>query len=408
MRRIFPGWIVVGAAFAVMFLGFGTGYSFGAFFHPLEREFAARRGDLSIVFAIASALYFALGLATGPAADRWGSRRVGGVGMAVMATGLALCSRADALWQVYLAFGVAVGIGVGCTYVPSLLAVQPWFLRRRAFATGVAVAGIGAGTLALPPATALVIEAVGWRGTCLVLAAATVLVGGLSVLALDGRPARRGWGPDGSAATAESGRSASAGTDFATARRSAPFRLMTLIALLTSFGVFVPFVHLTPRAIDHGVPEQLAAGLIGAIGFGSLVGRFAVGAVADRAGSRRTIVWVMAAQVVLHLLWLVSDRLWMLTIFAVGFGASYGGYVALLPTMLTDYFGARSIGAIMGAVFSSVAVGCLLGPPLAGFAYDATGSYAWPIVGCALLTAGAVAAALRLPEPGRWRDAGGR
>ncbi|MCC7275901.1 MAG: MFS transporter [Alphaproteobacteria bacterium] len=387
-----------------MFVGFGVSYSFGAFFASLEREFAARRGDLSIVFAIASALYFALGLASGPAADRWGARRVGGAGMLVMAAGLAASSRADALWQIYLAFGVSVGIGVGFTYVPSLGAVQPWFVRRRAFATGIAVAGIGGGTLALPPTAALLVEAFGWRGACLGLALVTLAIGGGACLLLDGRPQRRGFGPDGAAAAAAGGR-AQAGTDFATAWRSRPFRLLTLISLLTSFGVFVPFVHLAPSAIDQGVPDGIAAALIGVIGLGSLVGRFAVGAVADRFGRRRTLPAVVVAQAVLLAFWMVADRLWMLGAFALAFGLSYGGYVALLPTMCTDYFGARSIGAIMGAVFSGVSVGCLLGPPLAGFAFDATGSYAWPIAACvAFTTAGAFAAA-GLPDPARWQEA---
>ena len=48
--RIFYGWIVVAAAFAVMFTGFGCVYTFSAFVDSLQRDFAASRGSVSLVF----------------------------------------------------------------------------------------------------------------------------------------------------------------------------------------------------------------------------------------------------------------------------------------------------------------------------------------------------------------------
>ncbi|BBK29922.1 MFS transporter [Allostella humosa] len=390
-----------------MFAGFGVGYSFGAFFTALEREFAARRGDLSIVFAISGSLYFGLGLASGAAADRWGPRRVAFLGMAIMTAGLALASRADALWQIYLAAGLGVGIGVGFSYVPSVGAVQPWFVRRRAFATGIAIAGIGAGTLVIPPVAAWLVGAIGWRDSYLVLAAGTLLVGGTGALLLDSRPQRRGLAPDGlPAASPGIGPRAMSGLDFRAAARSRPFRLMAIATFLTSFGIFVPFVHLAPAAIDLGASERAAASLLGLIGAGSILGRFVIGSAADRLGRRRVLIAVVAGQAALLVFWMAAGQLWMLAVFAVAFGLSYGGYVALVPTLCADFFGARAIGAIMGAVFSGVAVGCLLGPPLAGFAFDRLGSYTWPIGACALLSALAVVASIRLPDPEGWRADG--
>jgi MFS family permease len=400
--RIFHGWIVVWAAFAVMFVGFGVGYSFGAFFASLEREFAARRGDLAIVFAISAALYFALGLPSGAAADRWGPRLVAFAGILVMSAGLALASRADALWQIYIAAGLGVGIGVGFSYVPSVGAVQPWFVRRRAFASGIAIAGIGAGTLVVPPVAAMLVEAIGWRGSYLALSAATLVVGGAATLLLDSRPQRRGLAPDGGAPAPAAGWRPATGVTFRAAVRTRPFRLLAAVAFLTSFGIFVPFVHLAPAAIDLGASERAAASLLGMIGAGSLLGRFVIGSAADRLGRRRALVAVIAAQAGLLAFWMAADRFWMLAAFAFAFGLSYGGYVALVPTLCADFFGARAIGAIMGAVFSGVAVGCLLGPPLAGFAFDAFGSYIWPIGACAALSALGVWAAIRLPDPERW------
>src|SRR5262249_1487420 len=95
--RIFYGWLVVAAALAVPFVGFGSAYPFSAFVGSLEQEFAASRGSVSLVFSLAGFLYFALGVLSGPLADRWGSRRFAIGGMVLIGLGLALASAARSL-----------------------------------------------------------------------------------------------------------------------------------------------------------------------------------------------------------------------------------------------------------------------------------------------------------------------
>ena len=162
--RIFHGWWVVTAAFAVTFVGFGSAYTFSAFVESLQRDFGASRGSVSLVFSLAGFLYFGLGIVSGPLADRFGSRRLAVAGMIMTGLGLAAASLARSLFEVYAAYGLGVGLGVGCAYVPAIGAVQRWFVRRRGFASGLAVSGIGMGTLVMPPLASLLIETLGWRG----------------------------------------------------------------------------------------------------------------------------------------------------------------------------------------------------------------------------------------------------
>ena len=195
--RIFHGWFVVAAAFAVTFVGFGCAYTFSAFLESLQREFGASRGSVSLVFSFAGFLYFGLGIVSGPLADRFGSRRLAVAGMIMIGLGLAAASVARSLAEVYAAYGLGVGLGVGCAYVPAVGAVQRWFVRRRGFASGLAVSGIGVGTLVMPPLAALLIEILGWRGAYLALAALAATVGGGLALLLENDPRDRGLGPDG-------------------------------------------------------------------------------------------------------------------------------------------------------------------------------------------------------------------
>src|SRR5215470_4213224 len=88
-RRIFYGWWVVAAAFAITFIGFGSAYTFSAFLGSLEHDFGASRGSVSLVFSLAGFLYFALGIVSGPLADRFGSRPLALVGMLLLGLGLA-------------------------------------------------------------------------------------------------------------------------------------------------------------------------------------------------------------------------------------------------------------------------------------------------------------------------------
>src|SRR3954454_16411464 len=176
--RIFYGWFVVAAAFAVTFVGFGSAYTFSAFVESLQRDFGASRGSVSLVFSLAGFLYFGLGIISGPLADRFGSRLLAVIGMVLLGGGLALASAAQNLIEVYAAYGLGVGLGCGCAYVPAIGAVQRWFVRRRGFASGLAVTGIGVGTLVMPPLASVLISALGWRGAYLMLGVLALLVGG--------------------------------------------------------------------------------------------------------------------------------------------------------------------------------------------------------------------------------------
>lgn len=400
--RIFHGWRVVAAAFAITLLGFGSAYSFSAFVDALQRDFSATRGAVSLVFSLAGFLYFGFGVVSGPLADRYGSRRMAWIGMLLVALGLALASAAQSMMQIYLAYGLGVGLGVGCAYVPVVGAVQRWFLRRRGLASGLAVSGIGVGTLLVPPLASALIELWGWRAAYLALAAAVAVLGCAAARWVENSPQDRGLQPDGDAASTVRAASASppAGVPVLTAIRSRVFLLLYLAAMAGAFGVFVPFVHLIPYALDHGIAPGLAVLLLGLVGVGSTAGRFLLGTLADRLGRRASLATMYGGMAASLALWGACGQFWTLALFALVFGAFYGGWVALMPAVVMDYFGGRHVSGIIGALYTSVAFGTLIGPVAAGHAYDLSGSYLLPIVASAAGNALAAAITALLPRQG--------
>jgi MFS family permease len=393
--HIFYGWWVVAAVFAVTFAGFGCAYTFSAFFASLQKDFGASRGSVSAVFSLAGFLYFSLGSISGPLADRWGARRLAVLGMILTGLGLAAAAAATNLAEVYAAYGLGIGLGVGCSYVPALGAVQRWFVRRRGFASGLAVSGIGAGTLVMPPLAAFLIAALGWRETWLALGVLAVVLGGGMALMIENDPHDRGLHPDGDAAPSCVQPLKSAGHSVREAVTSRRFAGLYAACLICSFGLFIPFVHLVPYAQDHGISPSSAGLLLGLIGAGSTAGRFFLGGLADRMGRPRAVLAMFAGMAAALGLWAVSSTFWPLAAFALAYGAVYGGWVALLPALVADYFGARNVGGLIGILYTSVAFGTLAGPSAAGYAFDVSHSYTLPILAgaAANLIAAAVMAA---------------
>jgi MFS transporter, OFA family, oxalate/formate antiporter len=380
--RIFYGWFVVAGAFAVTFVGFGCAYTFSAFLPSLQHDFAASRGSVSLVFSLAGFLYFALGIVSGPLADRWGSRRLAVVGMILTGLGLAVASAARSLLEVYMAYGLGVGFGIGLSYVPAVGVMQRWFVRRRGLASGLGVSGIGVGTLVMPPLAAFLIEAVGWRGAYLVLGLFAASVGAGMALLIEDDPRHRGLSPDGD--PLQSGvQPEEAAAPVREAIRSRRFVGLYAACLIGAFGVFVPFVHLVPYALDHGIAESAAVLLLGAIGVGSTAGRFFLGGLADRIGRPFSLLAMIAGMAVAFVIWVLSTAFWSLAGFALVFGLFYGGWVALLPAVVADYFGGRNVAGMIGILYTSIALGTLIGPSAAGFAYDLNHSYTLPILASA-------------------------
>ena len=275
---MFYGWIVVAATHAVLVVIFGVAYSFAAFFGALEQEFAASRGDVSLVFAICGFLYFMVGAFAGQLADRFGPRRVVAAGIVFLALGLAAAGRAGSLAALYVTYSVGIGLGVGCVYVPSVGAVQPWFIARRGLASGLAVAGIGVGNFVVPLVAAQLVEAFGWRRSLEILAAGALVLGGIAALLIENRPqARADCIPTAGARARACARRRRPRPASPAEARGRAFWLQWGAIFFCSIGLFMPFVHLVPYARDAGHPETTAVFLVSLIGVGSMVGRFGLG-----------------------------------------------------------------------------------------------------------------------------------
>ena len=256
----------------------------------------------------------------------------------------------------------------------------------------IASAGVGLGTLVVPILAGWLLPMLGWRSTFIVFAVGALVLGGCAVSLIESDPARRGLAPDGTPPPPGGPTlSAPTGITLRAALGTRQFWYFFAAILGCAMGLFIPFAHLAPYARDHGHSEQIAAALIGAIGLGSLIGRFALAGLSDRISRPLFLAVLFAGMALMLALWLASTGVVPLAIFAVVFGALYGGFVALAPALTMDYFGGRSVAGIIGALYSAAGIGNLIGPWLAGVAFDIRGSYDLPIIvsiACMLIASG--------------------
>lgn len=395
---LFRGWYVVAGSFAVLFCAFGSAYSFGAFFEPLSQAFGAPRAAVSAVFAWTTAGIFLTGAVSGAVADRYGPRLVVMIGIGAIAAGLLATARAESLRAVQIAFALGVGVGTGCVYVPPVGAVQRWFDRRRGLASGLAVTGVGLGTLVLPLAAGLLLEVMPWRQVLLVMAVFVLAVGLSASLWLSPEPAAHGLLPDGDAAGTPR-RPPPAELPLRVLIPSRRFVVLYLANAALAIGMFMPFVHVVPSAMDAGVAREAAVLALGMIGAGSTLGRFALGYLADRWGRPRTMLAVFLGLALSYGVWWQAEAAAAFLAFGLLFGTCYGGYVAMLPALIADHFAGARLGAVIGLQYTAAGLAGLVGPVLAGYLYDTGGSYAPAFAVAAASSLAAAGLLAALPPP---------
>jgi MFS family permease len=394
-RKIFYGWVVLGAAFAIIGMGIGTLFSLGIFLKPIEEAMGWSRGAISSV-ALLNWVIMGLGsFVWGALSDRFGTRNVVLGGGALLGLGLVLSSQVTALWQFYVAFGFMVGAGVSAFYVPLTATATKWFTARRGLAVAIVSGGNGLGVLLLSPLSRWLISTFDWRIALLILGPLAWLVVIPAGLLIRNHPGDLGASAYGDKPAGQP-RSEMASRD---ALRSVPFWTIAMTHFACCASHSGAIFHMVAHAMDQGVPTMAAATILSASGFSSIFGRLGTGMLADRFGAKRTLIATLSLQAVMVLLFLFSRDLGTFYALALVFGMAYGGVMPLYALVTREYFGARVMGTTYGGVFFISSIGMGLGSYAGGYVFDLMGNYDWLYLGSFLVGAAAVAMAALLRPP---------
>jgi MFS family permease len=373
-------WLIVAALFVVTY-GISTPLAaYGVFLPVLAEQFGWTRGAISAALSVNLLVGGVAGFAVGTLADRRGPRALLAATGAMAGVAFALVSAVSALWQLYLLVGLLGGVGMSSFYLLTTTTVSHWFDERRGLALALVLVGFNLGYITGGPLAAWLITRLGWRaayyilgsgcGVLITTAALTVRLPRPAERAALHRPLPAGSGP----APTTAPRGITLRESLADPRQWA---LNVSWLLLGGLAIMIS-VHAVPFARDQGVSLAGASLALTAYGVGSAGGRLLGGALSDRFGTRLTIgtAYVVEMLALVTLLWIPSRPVLLGSL--VAFGAGFAASDTMVAKVIPEVFGMRAIGAIMGMLTLGWRCGAALGPALAGFLYDLTGSYRIP------------------------------
>lgn len=372
----FYGYIVVVASLVIMVVSWGTFFAFGVFFKPVLTEFGWTRAMLSGAYSLSMLMRGLLGIVMGGLTDRFGPRMVLTLCGFLAGIGYLLMSQIGAIWQLYLFYGVIVGIGMSGVWVPLLSTIVRWFTKRRGIMSGIVLAGSSAGGLIAPLVANQLISTYDWRISYIILGILVLVVVILAAQFLRRDPARMGQVPYGESNEGEHGlKLGIEGFSLKEAVGTRQFWIVFVMTLCYGFLMFTVVVHIAPHATDLGISAASAATILATTGGLAIVGRVVFGNIADRIGNKQALI-IGSILTVAALFWLVpATEVWRLYLFAAVFGFSQGGMGVIQSPLIAGLFGLDSHGLILGVTSFGFNIGGAVGPFLAGYIFDVTGSY---------------------------------
>ena len=406
-------WVVLTVCFLITTLTYAGSYSFGLFFNPLRAEFGWSAAQTSGVFALFMFCYCIFGTFSGWAVDRIGPRVTTIAGGLCLGLGFLFSGMVHKLWQIYLSYGLLAGAGMSCVYGPVLTTASRWFRRRQGLALGMVSSGIGLGTFIGPPIFGQLISAYGWRASYV---AGGICIGSIMILLgllLRKDPVHAAERPE-ERKDPPGGKKGLRGPDVDTwsAREvicTKPFWLYSAVYVMVGFGLQMMLAHLVPyMQAAYRLSPSAAAAVFSVIGVASAAGRLIMGGISDYLGARKSLVLSVVVEGVAVALIALATRSWMLYPFGVLLGFGYGGHAPQFPAIIRELFGMKRMGRNIGLQQIFYGSGALLGPLLAGWMFDRTGSYVAPfaIASGVLMLAGWLS--LTLKRPADWDTAAPR
>ena len=382
--KIYYGYLVVAASFIIMVVIWAAYYSFGVFFKPLITEFGWSRATTAGAFSLSAIINGLLAIVMGKLTDKFGSRIVMTICAILLCLGFTLMSRIQHVWQLYLFYGIIVGVGMSGSFVPLMSTVVRWFVQKRNMMTGVIAAGIGIGTLIGPPAAQQFIAHYSWRTSYVIIGCIVLFVVVPVARIIKRDPAEVGQRVDGQGNIGKQPltKNAIISLSFNEAILTTQFWLVFSIFFSLGFCIFAVIVHITPHAIELGTSATAAANILATVGGLGVVGRIAMGRMADNLGSKKGFV-IGLILVSIALVGLVSAKmLWLIFILAGIFGLAYGTCVSTQSPLVAELFGLDSHGAILGFLSFGFTSGGAVGPWLSGIIFDLAGGYPLAFLMC--------------------------
>ncbi|MBB2917160.1 MFS transporter [Cupriavidus alkaliphilus] len=369
-RGIHYAWLIAALTFLVMLTTSAALGLPGAFLQPLSREMGWNTDQISSILAFRFALFGLMAPFSALLMDRFGVRSVVCAALALIAGGMALATVSTELWQLFVAWGLMLGVGSGLTaLVLAAVVANRWFSARRGLVIGILTASAATGQLAFLPVAAWLIEHMGWRVAVLPVLAACAALALLVFGLMRSRPADVGLAAFGEVPSHPATLPAAPAAAPFTLR--GPFRVLREAARTQTFWILAGtfFIcglstngliqtHFIALCGDFGMGPVPAASALAMMGAFDFVGTILSGWLSDRYDSRKLLFWYYALRG-LSLFWLPHSTftLYGLSIFAMFYGLDWIATVPPTVKLAATAFGRERAPMVFGWIFAAHQIG---------------------------------------------------
>ncbi len=392
VKGMYYGWWLVGVAALILTMAIGPFYyGMAAWFPVLERRFQWSRFQLAMGFSLTRVEGSITGPVGGHLIERLGPRRMALIGLLTVGGGFLLFSQIQNLWQFYLSYLiVSTGIGLGSWHT-MMTVLNTWFIRRRATAMSMAIAGSALGGVVLLPPLAWAVDPdkfglERWRDVAAGIGIVVLILAFPITRLVRNRPEDYGLRPDGdpapddsvAAQVGDAGPSTSQELDYTLreAMRTRNFWLISMGLACAAAATTTIQVHIGPMLhLDRGFSLQTVGLVVSTYMIVGMVFNLVGGYVGDRVSARLTIFLFSVIQSVAIVVLLLGKSVAIAFLFAVIMGIGFGGRHPLTASIRGVYFGRRSYASIMGISMIPMNILMLILPVLAGHLFDVRGSY---------------------------------
>lgn len=383
-ERVNYAWIALGVVFFAMLAGVGVRSAPGVMILPLQQAFG---WDVSTISGAVSLNIILMG-ATGPFLT--GLMQVIGVKrtmvgcLTILMAGTALSTFMNQPWELFLTWGLMVGIGSGAGAVGFAGAVaNRWFIHRAGLAMGLLTSANAAGQLIFLPLLSLLVQHLGWQGVSIGLTVAIALVIPVVLLLLPESPAAIGL-PAYGGKTVVPIPAFTGGNPFTvafgalgTASKSMDFWLLCITFGICGFSTNgLINTHLIAYCADNGISQMNGASILAVIGVFSLIGSTASGWMCDRYSPRVLLFWFYGLRgLSLVIIPFTGFDSLSLSVFSVFYGLDWVATGPATFALTNEVFGRRDAPIIVSWIFAAHQVGGAMAAFGAGAVRSLSGSY---------------------------------
>lgn len=392
MTRLHHGWLVAAVLFMTFALTIGiTQYSFGVFVTELESDLGWNRAGINgalTLFAVGGLLAPVVGRLI----DRHGSRPVMMASFALLAVSHLARPWVTELWQFYALSFVQFAAIPGTIMLPAGKLLAIWFPTARGRAMGFTSMGANVGGATFSALTALLIGRIGWEGTYATYG--VVFLVAIPIVALvireDGRPAVEGAPPPPTVV----------GLTTREAMRTRAFYLIVISLTLAQLQYLSVLTQIVPHLENVGFSRGTAATALGGMAIFGAMGKISFGWLTERVPSRFVVMLSLGMQVVGLAILVRAGSSGAMWTFVPVFGLGFGAMGALMTLFVQETFGIRAFATIFGLVNFFTQGASIVGPPLVGASFEATGGYELAFTTIAVLFVVAAAFVFFAAPPG--------